>query len=219
MATTYTSGPASISVDDAEVVRHLDRVSDGAASQFVDVTGRLLRGIQSNAVSKWPVRTGASKRGFSVVADVGEGQIRTRLLNTATGSNGKGYAWFVRYSVRTRRGLQRELDQVREIAQEAEAYSARGGSPQVRRYLFRQRALEGLRRASLSEPLMRRVDNAAELVETYRRLLERAHGQGADSEALAGKSVWSLYVRRPANKAKEQVVSTLQEQINALAGR
>jgi len=66
---------------------------------------------------------------------------------------------------------------------------------------------------------MRRVDNAAELVETYRRLLERAHGQGADSEALAGKSVWSLYVRRPANKAKEQVVSTLQEQINALAGR
>jgi len=72
MPTTYTSGPASISVDDAEVVRHLDRVSDGAASQFVDVTGRLLRGIQSNAVSKWPVRTGASKRGFSVVADACE---------------------------------------------------------------------------------------------------------------------------------------------------
>lgn len=218
MPDTYTSGGASITVDDAAVVRVLDRVSDGAATTFIDTTSRLLKGIEANAVSKWPVRTGASKRGFQVRADVGDNRVQTRLLNTATGPTGRGYAWFVRYSVRTRRGLQREIDQVRAIAQQAEAYAARGGSTEVRRYLFRQKALQLLEAASLREPFMQRVNDADGLVDTYRRMLERSHGQGADSEALAGKSVWSLYVRRPANKAKPQVIRTLREQLRALAG-
>ena len=109
MIKRYSSGAASITVDDAAVVRLLDRVSAGAASQFIDTTSGVLDDVKVGAVARWPVRTGASRDGFNVRARADENTLRVSLDNDAT-QRGRGYAWYVRYSVRTRDSLRAELD-------------------------------------------------------------------------------------------------------------
>ncbi len=43
------------------------------------------------------------------------------------------------------------------------------------------------------------------------------HGEGARSAAEAGKNVWSLYVRKPAEKRRAEIVATLQADLAKLA--
>jgi hypothetical protein len=105
----FNSGNATIAVDDAAVVGLLDRVSDGAASQFINTTSAVLEDVKTGAVARWPVRTGASRDGFTVRTRLGDNQIQVQLYNAAT-QRGRGYAWYVRYSVRTRESLQRQLE-------------------------------------------------------------------------------------------------------------
>jgi hypothetical protein len=179
MSERYTSGAASITVDDAALVRLLDRVSTGAASQFIDTTSGVLEGVKTGAVARWPVRTGRSRDGFNVRARAREDTLRVSLDNDAT-QRGRGYAWYVRYSVRTRDSLRAQLEEAVQ----------RGKTPEA------QAAI----RAHMAP-----------------RILGKSGQRGAPSPELAGVNVWARFVRRPATKAKREIVVTLREQLARLA--
>ena len=216
MATRYTSGAATIAVDDAAVVRLLDRVSDGAASQFIDTTSKVLDEVKTGAVARWPVATGASRAGFRVEADVGTGAVRTRLLNTAE-KNGRGYGWFVRYSVRTTESLKAEIDGFGAMARRAEA-AVNAQDDDARRSQFIAVLVAMHRRSNFgSLPLIKGAENAEAITRRYAAQLRKRHGSGAPDESLAGVNVWARFVRKPARKATKQIVGTLQDQIARLA--
>lgn len=141
---TVKSGDASIVVDQAALIALLDRTADGAASNFVRVVGAELREREAEAVRVWPVRSGLSKRSFSVVTRIKADVIEVAIQNDAKSRWGF-YAYKIKNSVRTRESLQKEALQ----------WSRRGTDPaaQARIFDFRWRQLrrihgEGARSAS-----------------------------------------------------------------------
>ena len=141
---TVKSGDASIVVDQAALIALLDRTADGAAGNFVRVVGAELREREAEAVRAWPVRSGLSKRSFSVVTRIREDVIEVAIQNDAKSRWGF-YAYKIKNSVRTRESLEKE----------ALAWSRRGTDPgaQARIFDFRWRQLrrihgEGARSAA-----------------------------------------------------------------------
>jgi len=121
MPETYRSGVASIEVDQDQLIRLLDRTSEGAASSFIQETDQILDEIEAAAVASWPVRTGLSRRSFRRELRLSEIRIQNVLLNDARNRWGS-YAYKIRWSVRTQDSLDAEADRV----------AARGDSPAAR---------------------------------------------------------------------------------------
>lgn len=53
--------------------------------------------------------------------------------------------------------------------------------------------------------------------DNWRRLLTRRHGLGAPSEALAGKSPWWAWIRRPGREALKELLPELRDDLAKLA--
>lgn len=220
MSRTIRDGPAAIRIDDDRLIAALDKTANGAPSLVVRESKRELAPIMAAAVARWPVayRNSRNSRGsFRLFDEVAANKLRVGIENTATTYNGRGYAWFVRYSRRDRDSLRRELATVERIAREAEDYAGDVEAPGVRRYLFLRRARELAEGQSLELPPLRNVSSARGLVAVYRASLFGRHGTGAPSRVLAGRSIWSAMIRTPGRKAAAEVVDRLQAEITALA--
>ncbi len=122
---TVKSGDASIVVDQAALIALLDRTADGAASNFVRVVGAELRERETEAVRVWPVRSGLSRRSFSVVTRIKADVIEVAIENDARSRWGF-YAYKIKNSVRTRQSLE---DEARRAAE-------RGDSPAAQARIF-----------------------------------------------------------------------------------
>ncbi len=219
MPRRITDGPASITVDDDAVVRNLDNLANGAPSLVIRESKKELAPIMAAAVSRWPVRYKNSRnsRGSFRLFDVVEGsKLKVGIENTAT-QNGKGYAWFIRYSRRDRASLVRELEQVEKIASDAEEYAKGIEAPGVYLFEFLSKARELAEERSLELPPMGRTRTARGIVRLYRDNLFTRHGLGAEERVKAGRSIWSAMVRNPARKAALEVADRLQREIVDLA--
>jgi hypothetical protein len=215
MSERYTSGAASITVDDAALVRHVDRVSQGAASQFIDVASKALDEVKTGAMARWPVRTGSSRDGFNVRASATGDLLKVGLYNDARMPRApKGYAWFIRFSVRGPEQIEAEMRTIRRLADEADAHVARVTHRPQRRRLFREKIAELAKQTNLSAKPF--GGSGAEVVKNYAAEMADRHGQGAPTD-LQGKVAWTKMVRSPARKAAPKVIETLREQLTRLA--
>ena len=80
------------------------------------------------------------------------------------------------------------------------------------------RTRESLQREALQWSQRGDTPEARARIFDYRwRQLRRIHGEGARSAAEAGKNVWSVYVRKPAEKRRAEIVATLQADLAKLA--
>jgi hypothetical protein len=213
MSERYTSGAASITVDDAALVRHIDRVSQGAASQFIDVASKALEEVKTGAMARWPVREGHSRAGFVVRTDVTPQQIKVGIYNDAKAAP-VGYAWFIKYSVRSPAFIEMEMRTIRRLADEADAHVARVTHRPHRRRLFREKIAELVGASRLSATAF--GGSGAEVVKNYAAEMADRHGKGAPDD-LQGKRAWTKMVRSPARKAAPKVIETLREQLTRLA--
>ncbi len=97
--------PTEVKIHDAALVATLDRVTDGAASSFIRRTVPLLERIQTHAVSRWPVSASKRKHSrdcFEVRQTIGNAEIRTALVNTASVPRWGAYAYKIHWSAFTR---------------------------------------------------------------------------------------------------------------------
>ena len=58
----------------------------------------------------------------------------------------------------------------------------------------------------------------AKLKEYWTRYLRKQHGEGAPTEALAGKHVWTELIRKPAKAAEPDLIRKVQADLSRLAG-
>lgn len=107
MADTYRSGSAAITVEQTAMLRLLDRVSDGAGTQFVERARAELGAIMASAVDQWPVRTGLSKSSFRLRVEITESELRVAIGNPARASTWPVHK--IRWSVRTKESLDAEV--------------------------------------------------------------------------------------------------------------
>ena len=220
MPRKFTDGPAKVTLDDDAVVRNLDKLAKGTPSLVIRETKKELAPIMAAASSRWPVRYKNSRdsRGSFRLFDVVEGgKLKVGIENTARSNRGKGYAWFVRYSVRDRASLVRELEQVEGIAREAQAYAQGIKAPGVYLFEFLSKARELAEAKAIELPPMGRTRTARGLVRLSRDSLFTTHGLGAERRVLAGRSIWSAMVRNPGKKAALVVADKLQREIVDLA--
>ena len=172
------------------------------------------------AEARWPVRYRKSRnsRGsFRLFHGLRGNQIEAGIENTARGPNGRGYAWFVRYSRRDRASLAREIEKVEAIAAEAERYAASIEADGVRLYAFLNRSRELAEAQNITLPPLRGTRSAAGLVQLYRTNQFTRHGTGAINAAKAGKSIWSAFIRTPGRRAAKQIAERLQDDLNRAA--
>jgi len=132
VAEVHQSGAARIEVDQAELLRRLDQVSDGAGTRFVQRASRVLGGLQADAVSRWPVRTGTSRGAFRVQSRITESAATVDLANTARSGRWGAYAFKIRWSVRTQASLEAEADRAADRAKDP------GGAAAIRAFWRRR---------------------------------------------------------------------------------
>ena len=123
MSTTYTSGESRIEVDQADLLRALDKVSGGAAGRFVRRATEIQEAIREDARSRWPVRTGKSRDALAI-----RSAITTAGARVEIGGFGLSYMRYVHWSVRTQASLDAEADQVAQRGNDAAAQA------KIRRY-------------------------------------------------------------------------------------
>lgn len=90
--TMASSDGVAIKYDDAKFLALVDRVTKGAASDFIATCRPTLDAIRGAAAARWPVRTGRSRAAFSLTSSISATEVRASIANTA------GYAYYVRYS-------------------------------------------------------------------------------------------------------------------------
>ena len=220
MPRRFSKGSAAITLDDDALVRTLDKVAGGLPSAFIKETSTELRPIMQGAEARWPVRYRKSRnsRGsFRLFHGLRGNQIEAGIENTARGPNGRGYAWFVRYSRRDRASLARELAKVEGIATEAERYASSIQAEGVRLFAFLDKSRELAEDANITLPPLRGTRSAAGLIQLYRNNLFTRHGTGAINAAKAGKSIWSAFIRTPGRRAAKQIAERLQDDLNRAA--
>ena len=220
MPKKYRQGSAAITLDDDALVRTLDKVASGLPSAFIRETSTELAPIMAGAEARWPVRYRRSRnsRGsFRLFHGLRGNQIEAGIENTARGPNGRGYAWFVRYSRRDRASLARELAKVEGIATEAERYASSIQAEGVRLFAFLDKSRELAEDANITLPPLRGTRSAAGLVKLYRDNLFTRHGEGAVTKAKAGKSIWAAFVRTPGRRAAKVIAERLQDDLNRAA--
>tara|TARA_Y100001972_G_scaffold46263_1_gene57059 strand:+ start:6731 stop:7402 length:672 start_codon:yes stop_codon:yes gene_type:complete len=220
MPRKYTDGPASITAFDDDVRAALDTLGKGLPGLIIRETEKELLPIMAAAAANWPVRYKRSRnsrgsfRFFSVIQG---NKLQMGIENTAKQSNGKGYAWFVRYSRRDRASLERELKTVEGIAREAQAYASGIEARGVFQYQFVTKARELAEEQQLQLPPLGRTRSPRGLMNLYRDKLFSTHGRGAERRVIAGRSIWAAMVRKPGRKASTRLVDRLQAEITALA--
>jgi hypothetical protein len=99
---TAKAGPGEVKFLDAGLLAMLDHVSGGAASRFTGRVRPRLEAIMGGAVERWPVKTGESKRGFSIRETATPDQIRVEIVNAAKNARWGAYAYKIRYSAFSR---------------------------------------------------------------------------------------------------------------------
>jgi hypothetical protein len=132
--TEAQSGKAVVRVDDAGLLAVIDRVSKGAGTSFFDTCRPVLEQIRGDAMAKWPVRTGRSKKAFVIRETVRPDSLESALINTATNAWGN-YAYKIRYSIWTAADLKAKVEEA--------AARAKSGAAATR---IRDRMTLGLRR-------------------------------------------------------------------------
>ena len=125
MPETFTDGHVSIQLDQDALTRQLDRVTNGAASGFINAAKATLEPIKAGAISRWPVATGRSRESFVIWSRISGDRIDVGLGNTATGKKGFPYPSRLRWSVFLRPTVEKNLA-------EREKFMARGNSPEAR---------------------------------------------------------------------------------------
>lgn len=191
----------SIVVDVKPLERHARAVVDGAVASFVSGAEKVLGAVQTGAVARWPVLTGASRAAFALRREIDSKRVSVAELNA------EKYAYLIRWSKYTAESLERRAQLE---ARPIEDYMARGRTPEAQAQIEKW-ALGKLARLKM-EPGETPLD-------AMRRKLHKRHGRGAPSADVAGKNPWSVLVRRPAKAAESAFVESMRAQLAILAQR
>lgn len=124
--TRATAGHLTVTVDDTALVKMLDRVTNGAASHFIEAVETDMGEVRVAALPTWPVRTGESRAGLSVGHEVRPDKVLVSITDR------EDYTYKVRWSVRTKDSLDAEIEEA----------AARGGDTEaqakIRKYYQRR---------------------------------------------------------------------------------
>lgn len=198
------SGPASIVFDQSSVIAHIDRVSSGAASSFIKRATETQRLIMEEARKLWPVGDDPrpdSRDQFAIRTRVTETALAVDLTNTATPRRGKRglYPFGIRWSIRTKAGIQAEIAALTPESQSVQDYwKAARAKGQVKNRKPGQKSKYTLR-------------------QWWGAKLKKRHGQGAPSAELAGKQPWRVLVMTPGTRAGKALVEHVRADLAALA--
>lgn len=204
-AERVSSGPASIVFDQSAVIAHIDRVSSGAASSFIKRATQAQDPIAADAVAQWPVGQDQNKPRsrdlFARRTRITPDALAVDLTNTASPRRGKRglYPFGIRWSVRTKAGIQAEIAALTPESQSVQNYwKAARAKGQVKKRKPGQKSKYTLR-------------------QWWGAKLKKRHGQGAPSAELAGKQPWRVLVIVPGTRAGKALVEQVRADLAALA--
>jgi len=221
------TGGAKVEISQAEIMALADRLTSGALSTFTRAAHRQMDPVVQDARTDralWPIRSGRSI-GATFTADrLGPSSV------SVTAYSKLPYVYRMRYSRLTTAAIDGD-------AREFAAKVSRALRPYVARVNPTDRTLRGRFRgkggaeARVAHHFMKRASggtwsgwrtDAKPTEDAIRRSrkggLIRAHGTGAPSEAVAGKHVWSVRVRRPAKKREGALIEEARDALDTLAG-
>jgi len=104
-------GAATVKIDMREAIALRDRISNGAATRFVDNATDILTPIKDKAKTGWPValrKSNNSARSFFMATRITDTRLAVSIRNNAS-DRGREYAFKVRYSVRTKASIDAEI--------------------------------------------------------------------------------------------------------------
>lgn len=120
---TAQSGVATIRIDDGELLKVIDKISESAGTTFIAASRAVLEKIHGDAMDKWPVRSGLSKKSFAITEEITQDYIKVSLGNTATNAWG-AYAYKIRWSIWTAADLRAKVEEAASNAKSEPAAQA-----------------------------------------------------------------------------------------------
>lgn len=99
--------------DDSGLKARIAKITDGASDRFFDAAEKGLKPVKADAEAVWPrgIKPGPrSADSFEMERRYPEGKLQSALVNRAR-QDGRYYVNFIKFSVRTRRSLEREASQ------------------------------------------------------------------------------------------------------------
>lgn len=97
----FRQANCSIEVDQEALIRHLSRVTDGAADRFVARVTAGLEEVRGRALPLWPVRSGVSQRALKVEKRLTPKTLEVMILDDAQVGRWGFYAYKITYSIHT----------------------------------------------------------------------------------------------------------------------
>lgn len=220
------TGGVQIEISQDEVLALADRITGGALRTFTRAAHRQMDPVVEEARTNrqlWPIRTGRS---------IGATFTEDRLARdsvSVTAFSKLPYVYRMRYSRMTSTAIDEDA---RTFAEKVHAAL----EPYLRRVNPTDRTLRGPfkgrggARARVAHWHMKRASaglwsgwrsDERPTQDAIRRArkggLIRAHGQGAPSEAVAGKHVWSVRIRRPAKRREGALIEEARAALDKLA--
>jgi hypothetical protein len=220
-------GAATIEIDQREVIALANRITDGAVHTFMRAAHKQMDPVVKDARGNsmlWPRRTGKSQDATHVVDRISPTVLEVVALNPVP------YTFKLRFSVVTSDIIDREarqfgaqswarmaakVDRVNPSDRSLKGpYAGRGGARRRVANHFAEEATRGVWKGwwpkgnEVGEDTMRRA---------HKRSLFDRHGQGAPSEAVAGKHVWSHRVRTPLRKREAALIEDARDALDQLA--
>jgi hypothetical protein len=226
------TGGAKIEISQAEILALADRLTSGALSTFTRAAHRQMDPVVQDARTDralWPIRSGKSI-GATFVADrLGPSSVSVTAFSKLP------YVYKMRYSRLTTEAIDGDSREfAAKVSRALRPYLDRvNPTDRTLRKQWKGRSFKGLggAQARVAHHFMERASNgtwsgwrtdAKPTEDAIRRSrkggLIRAHGTGAPSEAVAGKHVWSVRVRRPAKKREGALIEEARDALDTLAG-
>lgn len=215
---TERHGAARVEVDNAEVMRVVDKITDGALGTFMRAAHRQMDPVVDDAPRLWPVRSGRSARANVVEERVQPDEASLVARNTTS------YGYMIKFSVRTPASIEGEVRDIatRQASQWYQAiwwYAKRGNTETTQAKIanhFIGRLTGGVLTYWGSKAFTE-ANLGARLAKLTAARLKAVHGRGAPSEQLAGRNVWQMLVARPVKAREDAVIEESREALDRLA--
>ena len=221
---TARAGNSTVQIDNSQVVRLANRITDGAVETFMAAAHKQLDPVVASAKTElWPRKTGRSQAATYIEDRIAPTFAEVVALNPVP------YTFKLRFSVVTAATIDREsAQQGARIWGRLEPYvdrvnptdrtlrgphAGKGGARRRAASHFAPMATDGrwsgwwLR----ADPSQQAVRNA------YKADMIDRHGTGAPTEQLAGKHVWNTRVRNPARKREAALIDDARAALDTLA--
>lgn len=225
------TGGVKIEITQAEVLALADRLTGGALRTFTAAAHRQMDPVVDSARTDralWPIRSGQSIGATFTRDTLGPESVSvtaysklpyvyrmrySRLTSAAIDGDAREFAAKVHRALRPYLARVNSTDRTLQKQRNGRSFKGQRGAEARVAHWHMKRASSGLWSGWRSDEkptydAIRRARKGG---------LIRAHGKGAPSEAVAGKHVWSVRVRRPAKRREGALIDEAREALDKLA--